>query len=59
MFDRLFGSRGPGPDAAERTPPGQYLTEKFPVLHYGSVPTVDLGDVGLPRLRARSTPRSP
>ena len=23
---------------AERTPPGQYLTEKFPVLHYGSVP---------------------
>ena len=43
MFDRLFGSRAPGPDAAERTPPGQYLTEKFPVLHYGSVPTVDLG----------------
>ncbi|HEU5011473.1 MAG TPA: sulfite oxidase-like oxidoreductase [Roseiflexaceae bacterium] len=22
----------------ERIPPGQYLTEKFPVLHYGSVP---------------------
>jgi DMSO/TMAO reductase YedYZ molybdopterin-dependent catalytic subunit len=27
---------------ADRLPPGQYLTEKWPVLHYGSVPTVDL-----------------
>jgi DMSO/TMAO reductase YedYZ molybdopterin-dependent catalytic subunit len=42
MFDRLFGTRAPGPDAAGRTPPGQYLTEKLPVLHYGSVPKVDL-----------------
>ncbi len=42
MFDRLFGNRAPGPDPAERTPPGQYLTEKFPVLHYGSVPATDL-----------------
>jgi len=25
-----------------RLPPGQYLTEKWPVLHSGSVPTVDL-----------------
>ena len=25
-----------------RIPPGQYPTEKFPVLHYGSVPRVDL-----------------
>lgn len=25
-----------------RLPPGQVLTEKWPVLHYGSVPTVDL-----------------
>jgi DMSO/TMAO reductase YedYZ molybdopterin-dependent catalytic subunit len=25
-----------------RVPPGQYVTEKFPVLHYGSVPRVDL-----------------
>lgn len=24
-----------------RLPPGQYLTEKFPVLHYGSVPSFD------------------
>ena len=27
---------------ADRLPPGQYLTEKWPVLHYGSVPRVDL-----------------
>jgi DMSO/TMAO reductase YedYZ molybdopterin-dependent catalytic subunit len=28
----------PGPSADDRVPPGQFLTEKFPVLHYGSVP---------------------
>jgi DMSO/TMAO reductase YedYZ molybdopterin-dependent catalytic subunit len=28
--------------ATERVPPGQYKTEKWPVLHYGSVPRVDL-----------------
>src|ERR671938_1484226 len=27
---------------ADRLPPGQYLTEKWPVLHYGNVPQVDL-----------------
>src|SRR5437868_13868738 len=27
---------------ANRLPPGQYLTEKWPVLHYGGVPRVDL-----------------
>jgi len=27
---------------ADRLPPGQYLTEKWPVLHAGSVPKVDL-----------------
>jgi DMSO/TMAO reductase YedYZ molybdopterin-dependent catalytic subunit len=26
---------------ADRLPPGQYLTEKWPVLHYGSVPRVN------------------
>jgi len=26
---------------AQRTPPGQVLTKKWPVLHYGSVPKVD------------------
>jgi DMSO/TMAO reductase YedYZ molybdopterin-dependent catalytic subunit len=33
--------RDKGIDPA-RLPPGQYLTEKWPVLHAGSVPTVDL-----------------
>ncbi len=42
MIDRIFGRPAPDPDAARRTPPGQYLTEKFPVLHYGTVPSVDL-----------------
>ena len=26
---------------ADRLPPGQYLTEKWPVLHYGGVPKID------------------
>lgn len=30
--------------AARRLPPGQALTQKFPVLHYGSVPRVNLAD---------------
>jgi DMSO/TMAO reductase YedYZ molybdopterin-dependent catalytic subunit len=30
------------PDRARRVPPGQALTEKWPVLHYGGVPRVDL-----------------
>ena len=42
MFDRLFGNRTTDPALADRVPPGQYVTEKFPVLHYGSVPKADL-----------------
>ena len=42
MFERLFGSRDMDPAIAERIPPGQYKTDKFPVLHYGSVPQTDL-----------------
>ena len=42
MFERLFGDRQADPAVADRVPPGQYLTEKFPVLHYGTVPKVDL-----------------
>ena len=42
MFERLFGNTAVDPATAERIPPGQYRTEKFPVLHYGSVPRVDL-----------------
>ncbi len=39
MFDRFREKYDRTPDgAAERVPPGQYVTEKFPVLHYGSVP---------------------
>ena len=34
--------RAAGYDPA-RLPPGQYLTEKWPVLHAGDVPNVDLG----------------
>lgn len=30
------------PEIAARVPPGQQLTTKWPVLHYGSVPRVDL-----------------
>ena len=45
------------PAIAHRIPPGQYLTEKFPVLHYGPTPKADLstwdlkvfGYVGLTR----------
>jgi DMSO/TMAO reductase YedYZ molybdopterin-dependent catalytic subunit len=42
MIDRLMGRGKPDPSVADRVPPGQYLTEKFPVLHYGSVPRTDL-----------------
>ncbi len=41
MMERLFGGRRLDEATARRLPPGQYLTEKFPVLHYGSVPNVD------------------
>jgi len=42
MFERLFGSREQDAAVADRIPPGQYRTTKFPVLHYGSVPNTDL-----------------
>ena len=36
---KIFQKKADVPaDKAERVPPGQYLTEKWPVLHYGSVP---------------------
>ncbi len=37
----LFGKK-PDPETASRIPPGQSLTDRFPVLHYGPVPHVDL-----------------
>ena len=30
------------PDLKKRVPPGQHLTDRFPVLHYGPVPKLDL-----------------
>lgn len=42
MLERLFNSKPSDPAIADRIPPGQYLTEKFPVLHYGSTPRTDL-----------------
>ncbi|MEX1169919.1 MAG: sulfite oxidase-like oxidoreductase [Chloroflexota bacterium] len=42
MFERLFGNATQDPSVAARIPPGQYKTDKFPVLHYGSVPRTDL-----------------
>jgi DMSO/TMAO reductase YedYZ molybdopterin-dependent catalytic subunit len=38
--DRIIIS--PDTQRANRVPPGQHLTEKWPVLHYGSVPKIDL-----------------
>ncbi|MCB9153109.1 MAG: sulfite oxidase-like oxidoreductase [Caldilineae bacterium] len=35
-------TRRPDNNRGGRVPPGQFVTEKFPVLHYGSVPAVDL-----------------
>jgi DMSO/TMAO reductase YedYZ molybdopterin-dependent catalytic subunit len=34
------------PEVQHRIPPGQYLTEKFPVLHYGEVPIYDYVEAG-------------
>ena len=42
MLERLMGGRKLDDATKARVPPGQYVTEKFPVLHYGSVPRVDL-----------------
>lgn len=37
----LPGRKKLPPEIAARIPPGQYLTEKWPVLHYGSVPRIN------------------
>ncbi len=42
MLERLRGGKAADVTTAERIPPGQYRTDKFPVLHYGSVPSVNL-----------------
>jgi len=43
---KLFGGNRSTDEQRRRTPPGQYLTEKWPVLHYGSVPSTDLASWG-------------
>jgi DMSO/TMAO reductase YedYZ molybdopterin-dependent catalytic subunit len=53
---KLFGGPKLTDEQKRRIPPGQYYTEKWPVLHYGSVPGTDLatwdfrvwGEVGNP-----------
>jgi DMSO/TMAO reductase YedYZ molybdopterin-dependent catalytic subunit len=42
MIQRLLGNQPRDDELAARIPPGQYKTEKFPVLHYGSVPNTKL-----------------
>ena len=41
FFSRLRGKKSGEP---ERLPPGQKLTDKFPVLHYGSIPSIDINN---------------
>ncbi|MGH2559166.1 MAG: sulfite oxidase-like oxidoreductase [Thermomicrobiales bacterium] len=43
MVVRSAGLKRPrvAPDVAERVPPGQFLTQRWPVLHYGSIPSFD------------------
>jgi DMSO/TMAO reductase YedYZ molybdopterin-dependent catalytic subunit len=43
---------------ADRLPPGQYLTEKWPVLHAGSVPKIDMTRWTLSLDGLVQTPRS-
>lgn len=45
MLKNIFHRRRQQTEAREanRLPPGQSLTNRFPVLHYGSIPRVDLG----------------
>ncbi len=39
---KLFTKKAALPeDVQKRIPPGQYLTEKWPVLHYGPIPSFD------------------
>jgi DMSO/TMAO reductase YedYZ molybdopterin-dependent catalytic subunit len=36
--------KSPDTERAERVPPGQKLTEKWPALHYGSIPKIDISE---------------
>ncbi|MDQ3703287.1 MAG: sulfite oxidase-like oxidoreductase, partial [Chloroflexota bacterium] len=41
MALNLFGRQKREQDFGERLPPGQRLTDGWPVLHYGSIPKFD------------------
>ncbi len=47
--DRIKQMKVPEVDAAltDRVPPGQMLTERFPILHEGEVPEYELADWSL------------
>jgi DMSO/TMAO reductase YedYZ molybdopterin-dependent catalytic subunit len=42
LATRGFFGRPPGKDVTQRPPPGQHVTDDFPVLAYGPTPRVDL-----------------
>ncbi len=42
VFDRRRRVEGINSFGLEKTPPGQFATEKFPVLTYGEIPVIDL-----------------
>src|SRR5688500_5409469 len=44
MATRGFTGRRPAPELADRIPPGQSVTEDFPVLTAGPTPRIALGD---------------
>jgi DMSO/TMAO reductase YedYZ molybdopterin-dependent catalytic subunit len=44
MATRGFFGRRPTTDVAQRLPPGQHLTDDFPVLSYGPTPELRLAD---------------
>ncbi|NOX63933.1 MAG: sulfite oxidase-like oxidoreductase [Chloroflexi bacterium] len=41
-IERLKKASRPSRDRDERVPPGQFVTDRFPVLHHGPVPHIDL-----------------
>ena len=47
MFPKLFQKPEANSADAKRTPPGQALTERFPVLTYGPVPRVEAKNVSI------------
>ena len=42
LFKKLLGSSKVNQHSGNAAPPGQYVTEKFPVMSFGPAPNVDL-----------------